>query len=345
MQIKDFLNKANSEGTDKLLVQANDGAYYHIFTSDFVKGLTSSPGSGASASEWIEISATSNLSINSKIVVSGNNPLTLTLPSGTVGDVEIFNNSNATVNISLSKYKSTSYTSALKLLGKGTYTRLIWVDNVIGWTPIVGELEIPTNYLSGMSLWLDNGSLLDKSGNNNNANASTPPTTAIGLNNRNVLRWNGSSTQQLQIPAFLGSAVAATLYIVFSFNSSPQYNLVKTANIDDYWRFSGDGNGYIGTFSNSRRGGYPSAMPTTGNHLLSLHADVSSYEILLNNVSKGSQSGGFVAGDRFIIGANDKPFNGDIALLLVYPFSIPKTSSNHASIVNSIKTVYPSLNI
>ena len=86
-------------------------------------------------------------------------------------------------------------------------------------------------------------------------------------------------------------------------------------------------------------------MPTTGNHLLSIHADSSSYEVLLNNVSEGAQSPGFSPGDRFIIGANDKPFNGDIALILVYPFFINKTSTEHTSIVNSIKTVYPSLNI
>lgn len=346
MQIKDFLNKASRDSSDKLLVQASDDAYYHILISDFIKGLSTASSSGGGNSQWMEAATSISLPINSKTIVNGSNPLTLTLPS-LIGDVEIFNNSSSTVNISLTKYKGASYTSNLKLLGKGTYTRLIWLDETIGWTPISGELEALSSYLSGMALWLENGSLLDKSGNARNASSasSRPPTIAVGLNNKNVLRWNGSSTQEVQINPFLQSATAATLYVVFSLNNNNQYNLLKTANIDDYWRFSGNGSGYIGTFSSSRRGGYPDAMPTTGNHLLSIHADSSSYEVLLNNVSEGAQSPGFSPGDRFIIGANDKPFNGDIALILVYPFFINKTSTEHTSIVNSIKTVYPSLNI
>jgi hypothetical protein len=203
------------------------------------------------------------------------------------------------------------------------------------------------NYLSGMKLWIEGGSLVDKSGNANNATSvsGTNPTVIVGLDGKNVLRWDGSGNQELQISPFLSEATEATVYVVFTNSANNNYNLIRTKNLDDYWRFLNDGNGYIGTFLSERVNTYPSGMPLDGSHLISIHAKANSYEVLLDNIGKGIQDLNFDAGDRFRIGTNDKNFNGDIALILVYDSWVDKESQSHEDIIAAIKSNYPSLAI
>lgn len=201
-----------------------------------------------------------------------------------------------------------------------------------------------TSYPSGMALLLDNGSLADKSGNNRNAvpTGLNSPSVARGLDGKQVLRWNGTGDQELQIPPFLGNTNGATLYCVCSIYAGDNYNLVRTYPIDDYWKFVA-GTGYFGTFRSSRYNGYPSSMPSTGNHLISIHASPTDYEVVVDTISKGVQESSYVPGDRFRIGVNDKVFSGDIALLLVYPQYTPPGSTSDLGVRNSIKLAYPSL--
>jgi len=200
------------------------------------------------------------------------------------------------------------------------------------------------NYPPTMKLWIE-GSLIDKSGNSNNATSviGTNPTVIVGLDGKNVLHWDGSSSQELQISPFLADATEATVYVVFSNSANNNYNLIRTKNIDDYWRFSNNGKGYFGTFLSGRVNEYPSEMPLEGSHLVSIHAKDNSYEVLINNFGKGVQDLNFDPGDRFRIGTNDKNFNGDIALILVYDSWIDKESQSHEDIVAAIKSNYPSL--
>jgi hypothetical protein len=200
------------------------------------------------------------------------------------------------------------------------------------------------SYPIGMKLWLEGGSLVDKSGNNNNATplGANSPTIVTSTSGKQALKWDGSGTQEIQIAPFLANASGATVYCVFT-ASDANYNLLRTANLDDYWRFV-SGAGYFGAFKNSRFEGYPATMPSSGSHLVSIHAQDSHYEILVDNVSKGIQTGNtFLPGDRFRIGTNDKIFSGDISLMLVYPSFIDKSSTIHLDCVNAIKTNYSTL--
>lgn len=211
----------------------------------------------------------------------------------------------------------------------------------------IGVQSTPNyQYLNGSLLWLE-GSLVDKSGNNRNATpvgANSPVVVSSALGGKPALRWAGTSNQELQVTPFLSGTSGVTLYCVFTVLANTHYNLVKTRNFDDYWRFSNDGNGYIGTFLSARRGGYPAAMPSSGSHLASIHATGTSYEFLLNNQSKGLVNETYTPGDRFRIATNDKPFNGDISLLMVYPYISP-TSSQHQNQILAIKQNYPALAI
>lgn len=205
--------------------------------------------------------------------------------------------------------------------------------------------QVTYEYMPESLLWLE-GSLTDQSGNNRNASpvGANSPSVVTGLNSKPALRWNGSGNQELQVSPFLSGTTDATLYCVFTVSANTNYNLVRTANLDDYWRFTSNGAGYLGVFRSGRFEGFPSAMPSSGSHLISIHADGTNYEVLLNNQSIGSTSSSYSPGDRFRIGTNDKAFNGDISLLMVYPFVSP-SSSEHQNQVLAIKQNYPSLSL
>ncbi|WP_298908749.1 hypothetical protein [uncultured Nostoc sp.] len=203
---------------------------------------------------------------------------------------------------------------------------------------------IISGYPAGMALLLEGGSLVDKSNNARDASpfGSNSPSLATGIDGKSVLRWNGSGTQELQIAPFLGNAVGATIYCVFTIYQADNYNLVRTFGLDDYWKFV-SGSGYFRTFRNSRFDGYPASMPSTGSHLVSIHADFNTYEVMVDRISKGQQQSTFTPGDRFRIGTKDKLFTGDIATLLVYPEYISPNSTKDVAVKNTIKSNYPSL--
>lgn len=214
------------------------------------------------------------------------------------------------------------------------------------------DINHPTSdsgYPEGAALLLE-GSLTDTSGNGRNAFPNAfPPTTATGIDSQPVLRWDGSGSQEIEVSAFLNNAFGATLYCVYTVNSvvnDNHYNLARTTNLDDFWYYSYNNNGYIGTFLGTRTENYPLEMPSSGSHLISIHATSDNYEVLIDEVSKGNPpSHNFNLGDRFVISPNDRPFNGDLALMLVYPQFIPPGSANHQAIVSAIGVNFPSLGL
>lgn len=344
MQIKQF-PRALPKTTDYLLFQSDINTL-----SCLVSDLPFTPPTATTSSSWNILVDNYTAKVGEKLLVNASNK-TLTLPSTLeTKDIEIFNISDGVLLIDLNnnKFQGSDYTSGSITLKAGNYTRIFYLNSAFGWLQISGGgLTIPSKYPTGMKLWIEEGSLLDKSGNGNNATSvtGTNPSVAINSDNKTVLRWSGNGNQELQIPAFLNDTIGATLYLVFANSVNSHYNLIRTKGIDDYWRFANTGNGYIGTFLSSRIDNYPPAMPLSGSHLVSIHAKANSYEVLLDNVGKGVQDVAYDAGDRFRIGTNDKPFNGDIALILVYPNWIDKTSVQHQNIISTIKSNYPSLTI
>ena len=198
---------------------------------------------------------------------------------------------------------------------------------------------------AGMTLWL-RGSTTDLSGLDNNAvtaSGFSPPTAATGFDNRPALRFD--SGQELNVPVFLNSATAATLYMVWSPNRT-QYLALRTNEIDAYWRFSDtSGPGYFAVFRSSRLESYPSSVPASGNHLISIHSKSDSYEIFINGVSAGIRSGAFSVGDRFRIGFGgaSKTYIGDISEIIVYPTFVNPESDDHLLNLAYAKQRYPSL--
>lgn len=334
MQIQSFPN--SQPGTkDLLLFQlVNNGAYYNTRIDQI-----------SSKNEWVTVNSNHTANNYSKIINIGTN-VTITLPIVSIGEIEIFNvSSPAFINTQDKPYNNIVYQPAnLRAVETSSYFRLIYINDIIGWFPIQGELTVSGVFAGGASLLLE-GSLTDTSGNNRTVSLiGDSPEITIGFDDKPTIRFTESSVQELSITSFLSGTSGATLYIVFRPNNDAQYNLIRTSNMDDYWRFSGNSAGYFGTFRSARFEGYPLNMPSSGSHLISIHATNNSYEVIQNNVSKGVRTDNtYSPGDRFRIAADDKRYAGDISLLLVYPYLISSSNQNHTLNISTIKSKFPSL--
>jgi hypothetical protein len=342
MQIQNFPSGTPLSNDLILFQSSTDESYRKAMISRL-------PSSSAGSSDWQLINANYTALANTKIFNFATSDITLTLPSSvTPGqEIEIHNftsTSKISINLQGNKYLGASYQSSnLVCQGDDKRVHLLYINDSNGWYPITGNLDILGVFVSSAALLLE-GSLIDTSGNNRTVSLiGNAPSIITGLDNRPTLRFSGASNQELSVNPFLSGTSGATLYIVFTPNDD-QYNLIKTGNMDDYWRFSGNAAGYFGTFRNARYEAYPLNMPTSGSHLISIHASGSNYEVFQNNVSKGSRTdSAYTPGDRFRIASDDKRYTGDISLLLVYSRYLAPTSNSHLINVQTIKSKFPSL--
>lgn len=205
-------------------------------------------------------------------------------------------------------------------------------------------------YISGLTVWLKADAIVglvdtdpvatwdDESGNNLDATQSTAgfkPLYRTGIiNGLPALSFDGTDDVLSlgNLAAFFPTA--ATLFIVADI-SDAGYSLVDTSNVDSYWRFSGDGNGYLGVFRTARIDGYPMAMPNTGAHLFTVQSG-SAYEVFLDGTSKGTQSGSYSAGNSYLIGRDntataEKVLSGYVAEILIYNRGLSSVERGHVN--------------
>lgn len=171
----------------------------------------------------------------------------------------------------------------------------------------------------------------DSSGDGNNAVQATAeyqPIYKTGiLNSKPVVRFDGTD-DYMTCAAFMSGTTAATLFVVATIDSDDTYALIGTADNDGYYRYAGDGCGYMGAFRTARIAQYPSGMPSSGANIFALRSSTTEYLMRVNGVSKGVQAGSYSAGTKFEIGtqtdtaALTKYLLGDIAEILVYSGSL-----------------------
>jgi len=193
------------------------------------------------------------------------------------------------------------------------------------------------------------GSLNDESGYQNVV-TPTPgqqnPLQVLGLDGRPGLSLITNQTELSvpNIPSLLASSTGASLYAVYSnTNSNGVQSLINTNNAENWWRFYGNGDGYLSVFRNVRLENYPSGMPLTGNFLATIHSRNSDYEFILNNQTKGVVGGNWFTGDRFFICPQGRWCTCILLLLLVVPFWVDKNSLFHQQKIAAIKGRFPSL--
>lgn len=347
MKIAQFPYNNSPNDEDALLIHvASDNSYQHTKLVDLFADRASE-----SINNLKLVSSDTTITTESLICDTSSNPIAISLnkPDKPIS-LKIINLGSEDIYLDFLGEKLEGQIlidTVASLTAESKSVELVYVNSEFGWLqfPSVITKTFTGGYSPGMELLLE-GSLNDTSGNDNHAVpiGSLSPSIAIGIDGKNVLRWDGSGTQELEIPYFLENTTGATLYCVFTAKNEDNYNLIRTKNLDDYWRFA-NGTGYIGTFSGSRKAGYPASMPSDGNNLISIHADSNSYEVLLNNQSQGLRANSYNSGDRFRITTNDKQFKGDIALILVYPFFINPSNQIHQGNVASIKNNFPSLSV
>jgi hypothetical protein len=161
--------------------------------------------------------------------------------------------------------------------------------------------------------------------------------TAI-LNGKAVVRFDGVNDRMDlgNLSAVFPSA--ATLFVVYTANTDTEYGVYCSESNNGFWRESSTGNGYISVFRTPRIAGYPTAMPSTGSHYVSVVSSAVDYQVWLDGVDAGVQAAGYEAGTFHSIGTdigNGIYLDGDIAEVLVYDtaLSAPNRTAVEAYLV------------
>lgn len=164
------------------------------------------------------------------------------------------------------------------------------------------------------------------------ATGSKKPIQKNGIiNGHKVARFDGTDDFLQLTNASSLVSTGGTLFAIFSLNADTEYvvfgTVAETVN-DEHWRFSGDGKGYFGTLSTTRKDGHPSPMPTSGVHVVIVRSmgglwdlwldGQQAYTTATNTFSAGQSNWTIgvdqVFGSRFV--------NGDIAATGTYNAAI-----------------------
>ncbi|MCC5597968.1 LamG domain-containing protein [Nostoc favosum] len=100
------------------------------------------------ASKWTSINTSYAASNYNKLVINTSASITITLPIVSVGEIEIFNINSSTVYINTQgKAYSNGIHDAthLRIKTTNTHVRLVYLNDSIGWYPIVGGLSVITD--------------------------------------------------------------------------------------------------------------------------------------------------------------------------------------------------------
>jgi hypothetical protein len=133
----------------------------------------------------------------------------------------------------------------------------------------------------------------------------------------------------------------ATAIFVVNINDTGYSLLGTTSPNESWWRWDGDGDGYIGTWKGTREGSYPVTMPASGVHVMALRSYSYNYEFFLDGVSKGALNGDFNSGSVYTI--PDTWFSvayltGKIACALLYNSALDNTEIG--TVVSDLQTIY-----
>jgi hypothetical protein len=201
---------------------------------------------------------------------------------------------------------------------------------------VLPQLALPVT--AGVTVWLDasqltglnDGDLVatwtDMSGWDNNATRSVgSPTYKTGiLMGKPVIRFvkaNGDAFTTANLSSQFPSA--ATVFIVTTINpGTAAYSLVCSSAgnpTDEWFRYSGNGLSYPGTFRSSRINNY-CAMPDSGSHIFAISSSATAWEMWIDGTGQGAAGGAYSAGGTHVIGSgsNGGTLDGDIAEIIEF---------------------------
>lgn len=211
----------------------------------------------------------------------------------------------------------------------------VTATNATGSTPHDSNIVTPTagpfapDDLTGLQVWLKDTGLAGADGaglaawTNEGVGAATyaasfsqPIKKVAVLGGKDAARFVAASSQQFSggdLSALFPTA--ATLFVVYKPTNST-HGVYDAGAADAFWSFSGAG--YMGAFRATRVNTYPAAMPTTGNHYVSVRSSASAYQVWKDGVAQTAQAANYAAGTSHVLGGSASPFDGDVAEVLIY---------------------------
>lgn len=209
--------------------------------------------------------------------------------------------------------------------------------------------------ISGLKEWLKADSIAqsdntgvsswsDSSGSGNGvtlpAGDATPIYKATGFNGHPTVAFSAnnqilSNTSLLTAGNFPTSQ--ATEFTVLGLTSgNVSYSAMQTGSAgNDFWRFNGTPNGYIGEFRNARLNGYPASMPTSGNHIsvVSSGTGTGSYQMWVDGATDGAQDPSWGINNNYEVGANASAtlgfYGGNIPEIIIYNTALSANDRNN----------------
>lgn len=266
----------------------------------------------------------------SKVTLTYSTNGVATTANGTAGSNTITTAANVSANLAVGariRLGTAGATTTADTMGDHTYT----IASISGTTITLAE-TLTQNYTTSTLYRGLVSQLADKSGQAHHATQVTdsnmPLWVSNGQNGLGVLSFLEASSHTLTVNASVGGTTSATAFTSYT-PSDNSFGVLGTRHNDSYFRYF-DSFGYIGTFRTSRVEAYPSAMPNTGSHIVSLTSSASAYEVFLDGLSKGSTPPDYNAGNHLTLGQlnNTGPYNGTIADAIIYGIDLTTTPRN-----------------
>ena len=122
--------------------------------------------------------------------------------------------------------------------------------------------------------------------------------------------------------SFTGTAASAI--VVCKLDNDTAYTLLHQVNGggDPWWRWNGDGNGYISLFRNARINTFPASMPSDGIFVVTVISSTD-YKVYMNGTLKGTSTASWVTPAEFRLGVAEtnrleKALKGAISEVLIF---------------------------
>ena len=197
------------------------------------------------------------------------------------------------------------------------------IAGLVGWY----DANALSGYVNGDSV----SSWTDISGGRTAVNSSVgeqPAYVTGAQNGRPVVRFDGTS-DRLQATSFQDAFVgttSATVFVAFAVgpgaSSDTEYSVLDFGANDGFYRFAGDGAGYLSDFRTARITAEPIGQPTSGSHYMTIRTGSSGYEVYRNSSLVESTGASWGIGANLTIGDNPVSagvdFAGDVFEVIYY---------------------------
>ncbi len=140
-----------------------------------------------------------------------------------------------------------------------------------------------------------------------------------GLNGNATVGFDGNALMHVPDISAGWTAGEGTLVALFVPRADAFTVLHQENAGGEWWRYNGNGDAYIGIFTNGRNENYPSQMPNTGTVLLTIISG-QQYTAWINGTAQAPRGAGFHMPTTLLLGGGgDAPrFNGDLAQLAIF---------------------------